>query len=245
MRKMRTAVAFTTLATIACVLVAIGASSATAPPAAAAPALAPKVITGPATSNGSTSETLSGTVNPHGQVTTYFFNYGTTTAYGTDTTHTTVGNGSTGVPVTAAVTGLTPGTVYHYRLVAVNATGTTPGADATFTAAAPTTSQVRVMGREGFVSPGKVIGVELGCFAGQTTCTGHIAMTNGTTVVGQRDYSIPPESGGFHNLKLTPQGAQLLTRNHRYHLVGVKVTVTDSTGQTLDYVIHLANWIWH
>ncbi len=70
-------------------------------------------------------------------------------------------------------------------------------------------------------------------------------MSHNGVVVGQHDYTIPPESGGFHNMKLTPQGQQLLTQNSVWHLLGVRVTVRDSTGQTLDYVIHLARWVWH
>jgi hypothetical protein len=139
---------------------------------------------------------------------------------------------------------LTPGAVYHYRLVAVNAGGTSFGDDQTFTAG-QTTSQVRVMGREGFVSPGRIIGVELGCFAGQTTCTGHISMTHNGVVVGQRNYAIAPQSGGFHNLRLTEAGWRLVRANRVFNLVGVDVTVNDSTGQTLRSVIHLARWVWH
>jgi hypothetical protein len=43
----------------------------------------------------------------------------------------------TPAPVSAALSGLTPGVTYHYRLVATNADGSTPGPDRTFTT--PTT----------------------------------------------------------------------------------------------------------
>src|SRR5207237_3962771 len=46
--------------------------------------------------------------------------------------------GSTVQSVTANLTGLTAGTTYHYRIVAVNAGGTIAGSDVTFTTAVPT-----------------------------------------------------------------------------------------------------------
>lgn len=90
-----------------------------------------------ATSVGSTSATLNGTVNPNGASTTVFFQWGTTTAYGSQTAN-QVFTGNSVQNVTANVGGLTGGTMYHYRLVAKNAGGTIPGSDVTFTTASPT-----------------------------------------------------------------------------------------------------------
>ena len=45
--------------------------------------------------------------------------------------------GSANVPVSAPLTGLTPATTYHYRLVAKNASGTSNGSDGVFTTASP------------------------------------------------------------------------------------------------------------
>ena len=89
-------------------LVAAGASAATAPTA----------ITGPVTAVGATTATLSGTVNPNGDATSWHFDYGTTTSYGSSTSSTNAGSGTANTTVTANITGLTPGTTYHYRLVA-------------------------------------------------------------------------------------------------------------------------------
>jgi len=78
--------------------------------------LAP-VVSGDAQDVGATSVTLTGTVTgPAG--TEYRFDYGTTVEYGHSTPVGTLPSASTGQPVTASVTGLTPGTTYHYRLVA-------------------------------------------------------------------------------------------------------------------------------
>ena len=94
----------------------------------------PVVVTGVASNVGDTTATLNGTVNPSGSETTYQFQYGLTTAYGSTTTSTSAGNGFTAVPVSAALTGLIPGTLYHFRVTATNSGGTANGVDATFTA---------------------------------------------------------------------------------------------------------------
>jgi hypothetical protein len=84
-----------------------------------------------------TTATLSGTVFAGKESTTYHFEYGTTTAYGSQTADGT-SNGNAGKYVSAALTGLAPSTTYHFRLVATNPSGTATGADAVFTTAAAT-----------------------------------------------------------------------------------------------------------
>jgi Ca2+-binding RTX toxin-like protein len=101
--------------------------------AVAASQAAPSAVTGAASAVGAVSATLEGTVNPGGQATTWWFEYGKTTSYGSKTATRNAGNGTADVDISAAVTGLTGGTVYHYRLVASNGTGTVRGADALFT----------------------------------------------------------------------------------------------------------------
>jgi hypothetical protein len=96
----------------------------------------PIVTTGGATGVSVNGATLNGTINPTGRATTFKFEYGTTTAYGSQVTG-DAGSGSLPVAVSAAVADLAPSTTYHYRLVATNADGTSTGADATFTTAAP------------------------------------------------------------------------------------------------------------
>ncbi|MCX6247564.1 MAG: BACON domain-containing carbohydrate-binding protein [Bacteroidetes bacterium] len=93
----------------------------------------PVVATLPATSVTSTGGTLNGTVNPSGLSTTYLFNWGTTTSYGSNTTVTSAGSGTSAVNVSAPLTGLVTGTTYHYRITATNADGTASGVDMTFT----------------------------------------------------------------------------------------------------------------
>jgi hypothetical protein len=83
-----------------------------------------------------TSATLSGTVNPEGQATSYVFEYGTSTAYGTQTPSVSAGSGTKAVAVSAAITALAPNTTYHYRLAATSVNGTTRTHDASFKTAA-------------------------------------------------------------------------------------------------------------
>jgi hypothetical protein len=97
----------------------------------------PAVITGAAAAITKTGARLAGSADPQGIATSARFEYGPTTAYGTGTGATDVGSGRAPVNVIATLAGLTPGTTYHYRLVATNAAGTTHGPDRTFTTARP------------------------------------------------------------------------------------------------------------
>ena len=101
--------------------------------AGTAAAGAPGATTGAATNVTATSATLTGTVFPNQEDTTYRFDYGTTTDYGSSTPTAGPERGNAGKSVSADVTGLAPSTTYHFRLVATNPSGTATGADATFT----------------------------------------------------------------------------------------------------------------
>jgi FG-GAP repeat len=89
-------------------------------------------ITGSASSIGLSGATVEGTIGAGPSSTTYF-QYGTSTAYGSSTSPTKNGVRSASLALTGALTGLSPGTTYHYRLVSENSAGTSFGADATFT----------------------------------------------------------------------------------------------------------------
>lgn len=94
---------------------------------------APTAITGPVSAVGPTTATASGTVNPNGQSTSWHFEYGTSTSYGTKTSSKSAGSGTANVQVSGVLTGLSPSTTYHYRLVAANGGGTARGGDGIFT----------------------------------------------------------------------------------------------------------------
>ncbi|MGI6342142.1 MAG: BACON domain-containing protein [Bacteroidales bacterium] len=93
----------------------------------------PVAITLDPTSVTQNSATLNGTVNPNTLATTYHFEWGTTEAYGNTTTTQSLPAGTTAVNVSADLSGLTPGTTYHYRITATNSDGTSYGLDKTFT----------------------------------------------------------------------------------------------------------------
>jgi hypothetical protein len=69
--------------------------------------------------------------------TSWLFEYGPTTAYGSETALTDAGAAGTGQAVAVAVGGLSPATTYHYRLVGVRGGERFPGADVTFTTVSP------------------------------------------------------------------------------------------------------------
>jgi hypothetical protein len=81
--------------------------------------------------------TLSGTVNPNGQATTAYLEYGTSAGYGTKTALKNVGSGRNTSAVSIPVNGLAAGATYHFRIVASNATGTSAGSDQTFATTGP------------------------------------------------------------------------------------------------------------
>jgi len=124
-------------------------------------ALLPDVTTGSASEVTRTTAKLEGEVNPDGQeVTSCEFEYGPTEAYGNTVACTAPpGSGTSPVAVSAEATELTAGSIYHYRLVAGNANGRHPGADAQFTTA-PAVENVHT---EGF-----------------TAVTAHTAMVEGS-----------------------------------------------------------------
>ncbi|MDA8385398.1 MAG: Ig-like domain-containing protein [Actinomycetota bacterium] len=103
----------------------------------------PTPTTGTATSVTYTSAQLNGQVDFAPPSDTFFFQYGTTTSYGTTTFPQSVPSSSNNpsASVSAGAYSLTPGTTYHYQLVVSDGTNKYYGADQTFTtpaAVAPT-----------------------------------------------------------------------------------------------------------
>jgi hypothetical protein len=102
-------------------------------------------------------------VNPEGLLTQAFFEYGLdlsqrgpgadTTLYDQKTAPQPVGTDSSDHTVSASLTGLIPGALYHIRLVATSAAGTTFGADQTFTTAASPAPPPPVIGQTQDVKP--------------------------------------------------------------------------------------------
>ncbi|HXB65890.1 MAG TPA: hypothetical protein VNV42_13560 [Solirubrobacteraceae bacterium] len=103
----------------------------------------------------SSSATLRAQIDPNGTPTSYYFQYGTSASYGTSVPAAPgfeVGAGAAAVPVSVHLQRLQPGTVYHYRVVAVSEPAGEPitlmSADETFATQAAGTAIALPDGRE-------------------------------------------------------------------------------------------------
>jgi hypothetical protein len=126
------------------------------------------VTTGPASDVTQTSATLTGTVNPNGSATTFFFQYGTSSAYyrRSITAYQSGGSDTSNHSESASVSGLSPGRTYRYRIGAHNAGGTIYGADETFT----TPNRPLTLS----VSPTSTMASTHACFAFKATSSRHV-----------------------------------------------------------------------
>lgn len=173
-----------------------------APPSAPAAAVSAPEAT-------ATGFKLKGAVNPNSLATTYHFEFGTTTSYGTNLPEmdASVGSGASAVPVTQEVTGLLPNTTYHYRIVASNSEGPGVSGDQAFTTPPPRPVVVSLPmseGAEGFTLNGSVnpnggtttyhfeFGITEGY--GQSIPASDVGVGNGTSavLVSQLVKGLPP-----------------------------------------------------
>ncbi|MFZ9874501.1 MAG: Ig-like domain-containing protein, partial [Candidatus Methylacidiphilales bacterium] len=92
----------------------------------------PTVTTLGVTNATTTAATLQGTVNPNGNPTSFYFEYGPTLSYGSTTLAQDAGNGTNSLSLSAALTGLNTGQTYYYRAVASNSFGISYGTDQSF-----------------------------------------------------------------------------------------------------------------
>lgn len=93
---------------------------------------APAGSTGNATGITQSAATVHGTATPAGEQTTAWFQYGTTTAYGSTTPTEAIGSSETPTVVSADLASLSPGTTYHYQEVIETPTHLLYGADEAF-----------------------------------------------------------------------------------------------------------------
>ena len=99
----------------------------------------PTATTGPASQISMHGATISVTVIANAADATVQFQYGTSTSYGSSTMQQTA-SGVTSVSLAAQLSSLSPGTTYHYRVVASSNDGTTVSSDRTFETSASTSS---------------------------------------------------------------------------------------------------------
>jgi phosphodiesterase/alkaline phosphatase D-like protein len=93
----------------------------------------PLSATGAASGVGQNNATITGVVSSAGLPTNYGFEIGTGSGYGQPTGIGTLSSGEESIALT--LTGLQPGTTYHYRVVASNADGTVYGSEQALTTA--------------------------------------------------------------------------------------------------------------
>lgn len=180
---------------------------------------APTVTTLAATNITSSAATLNGSVNPNGSATTYHFEWGTTTSYGSNTTSASAGSGSSVVNVNANISGLIAGTTYHYRLVAQNSGGNTNGSDMTFTAAVATVT----------TTAASSITMNTAVSGGNVTSDGGLSITARGVCWGT---GVNPNISGNHTTDGTGTGSFIsqlagLNPNTLYH---IRAYATNSSG---------------
>ncbi len=171
------------------VLLALVASAVALPvPDALAASSVPSVTTSSSSNATYSSAILYGYVDAHGLATNYLFQYGTTSGYGGQTPLAPAGNGTITIKLSETVSGLQPGTTYHYRIVAVNSAGTTDGLDRTFTTASVPLS-VQIVG-----VPNPVM------FSNPFFVEGHLSGTGATNHEVVLQANPFPYLGGFKNV---------------------------------------------
>jgi hypothetical protein len=127
------------------------------------PSGAPVVSGGAPTTQTGSGASVAGSVNPEGDATQAFFQYGvelsqrgpgaSTTLYDQQTPAQQISADSNSHAISASLTGLIPGALYHVRLVAINSVGTTFGPDQTFTAPAAAPPPPPVLAKTENVQP--------------------------------------------------------------------------------------------
>jgi hypothetical protein len=160
-------------------------------------ACSPIATTGSASGISAAGATLNGSVNPNGTAVSGYFEYGLTTSYGNKTPAVSLGSGSVSLALgSGTVTGLTCGTIYHFRADAASAVSVTSGSDATLTTGAcpslsVTTASASAIGTtgatlNGFANPSGVATsgyFEYGLTASYGSKTPAVALGSGTVAV--------------------------------------------------------------
>ncbi len=185
----------------------------------------PAATTGSARNVTPSGARLTASVDANGRATTYHFDYGTSTGYGSKTAETGAGASQSAKSVSATIGALKANTRYHYRVVATNDAGVARGRDRTFT----TLRNPRTITAS--ASPNPVT------WSGTTTVSGRISGqgVGGTTVVLERQdfpYSGPyrvvgtkaASSSGAYSFKVGPLWAVARLR------VSTRTTIVATSG---------------
>lgn len=101
----------------------------------------PSAVTDQPTNITTSSAQLNGTVNANGLNTTYYFQYGETTNFGSTTNVKNLQSVSNSSTVNEVITNLNQGKTYYYRIIATNSSGTTFGTPISFSTSQATANQ--------------------------------------------------------------------------------------------------------
>jgi streptogramin lyase len=203
----------------------------------------PGVLTGATSGISSAAASVTGSVRPNSQLTTFQFQFGTDTSYGSETPAQLVGQDAAEHPVSAALRGLSPGTTYHYRLVATNPSDTTLGADRTFTtsAAGGAATAAAAPAKANFTGSRSSITVDRKrrfsfSFRADPGLTGtatfrsvnrirvsRAARRKQRLTVARRSFSVAPSGRVTLRIRLSRQRFRILQLNHK---IGTRLTVT-------------------
>ena len=210
------------------------------------PPNAPAVTTGDATGISTTGATLGGSVNAQGADTTCVIEYGPTTSYGSSAPCSPTPTGSSAVAVSAAISGLTPGTQYHYRVSARNAGGSASGADKTFTTTTTTSNAtLSLLGSHKLTVKGGRVALKLSCTGDAgAVCSGKVTLTTTykvkkrkktttkTATIGSASVSIATSSTETVKVKLSALGKRLLAKSRR-HKISAALTGPNGLDETV------------
>ncbi len=105
----------------------VGGSGSTVATTEDEPGAAPVATTNASVAPADTTSVVTGTVDPNGATTDYWYEYGVGTSLGKQTPTQTVGSGQVAILAPGYITGLTKSTSYYYRLVAQNQYGKSEG----------------------------------------------------------------------------------------------------------------------
>ncbi len=199
------------------------------------PANPPAVVSEEAAAVREFSATMNATVNPEDeQVTSCAFEYGSSQAYGSTVPCSTApGSGIAPVAVAGAVSGLERATTYHYRIIATNASGTSEGADRTFSTLAqepPTLTSVSPAdGAEGGSTTVTITGTNLenaSAVRFGSTLAASLEATSETSITAVS----PPGNGTVDVTVTTPGGTTAASGADRFSYVAPPSATTGAAG---------------
>jgi hypothetical protein len=214
----------------------------------------PRVTTEPATNVTQNAATLRGSVNPVGFLTSYYFEWGPTTAYGNrvPSTDASLAAATGAQAVSQDLQGLAPGATLHYRLVATNSFGTVFGSDQSFTTSVPPVpfafTGLRLSVRVLVVRRGRFIPIPIRCPSEVTgSCVGRIRLVTASRVtvasagasatrrrltLGTARFSVTAGATKRTRLRLSRPARRLVAKRRRLRVVATLRATANATAKT-------------